>query len=244
MATAKVASIFWDALSAQKLYPGGPFILPAVELDAPPAILEVRDQMQSDRLETGPDGKRKLFKHPVTARSIALDLVYTWAGNGLEMSTDCHPGVWYVRELLPEVNPDGTLIRDADGIGLFREATPQEKAAMWAEDEESNRNAQREYAQRMFDKGEAMYNEEPRRRPFIPVHAFGGAKYYGIEGEWLKKASERQMKTCPSCTKVIAQKALKCPHCSEVVDIEGYAKRAALIEAAVRTEKDALRKTA
>lgn len=244
MATAKIASIFWDELKANRLYPGGPFTIPGVPLGAPPTILEIKDVHQIEWGPYGSNNHRTRIKQLVECYDIVTDLVHEWANSGIQMSQVCHPGVWVVRERLPLVNPDGTLVRDGDGIGMFREATEAEKAEMWAADLEENQNAQREYAEAMFNIAETTYNEEPRMRPWIHRHAFSAAKYYGLEAEWTKKASERNEKACPSCTAVISGKALKCPKCNAVVDIKGYAAREATIELELRTQRDLLKKSA
>lgn len=241
MATAKIASIFWEPLRAERLYPGGPFKIAGIAPGRSPAILTVEDVHQTDYGAYGPNNKREIIERLVTASSIAFDLVSEWATRGVQMGATCHPGVWHVRETMPMVNPDGTLIRDAKGVGRQREASEQEKAEMWAEDLEANTLAQREYGQIMYDIGEATYNEEPRKRPWIHRHAFGAAKHYGMEAEWLKKGSERATQPCPVCTAIISKNALKCPKCGGIVNIAEYAKREVATQEAISTEKAALR---
>lgn len=222
--TTKIASIYFAPVKAQRMF-GGPYELPAVPVGAQPAILSVSDRIQ---YEDGPynlsnNGKRSKRRYLVFGQDIANDLVNEWTAHGVGMTPQCRPGIWVVRERLPLLNEDGSPQFDADGVPTWRDATDEEREAMWAEDLAAARLADRAYANMLFVQANAMA-EDPRLIPFIANNARVAARQYGLTAEWLKEDAALAVKTCQYCTKVIPARAIKCPKCTEIVDVEGYAR--------------------
>ena len=221
--TAKVASIYFSPVRAERAY-GGTYQLPAVPLGADPAILVIEDRVQVEQgpYQLGSNGKRSRHRYIVRADTIAHCIVAEWTQNGVGMTPQCRPGIWVVRERLPLLKPDGSPELDADGVPLWRAATEEEQAAMWVEDLAAAREADRAYANMLFIQASAMA-DDPRLIPFIAANARVGAKHYGLQAEWLQENAAIHVKTCQYCTKVIPAGAIKCPKCAEVVDVPAYA---------------------
>lgn len=221
--TAKIASIFFAPVRAERPF-GGPYEIPAVPVGAEPVILNVTDRIQFEEgpYQLGNNGRRAKRRYLVYGETIARDLVHEWTANGVGMNPQCRPGIWVVRERLPVLNDDGTPVLDAEGIGTWRAATDEERDAMWIEDLNAARAADRSYAHMLFIQANAMA-DDPRLIPFIAPNARIAAKQYGLTAEWLREDAALAVKSCPYCTKVIPSKAIKCPRCTEIVDVEGYA---------------------
>ena len=150
MGTAHVATIhFHERVVDRKQFQFGTFTLPAVPLGDAPVVIAIPDKIQIDR---GPfkdsmrGNQRSVVKFPETGQVIAHDIVKECTASGLGMTEGCHPGTWVVRESMPllyeqDVFENGRLIaaqgthqKDAEGGALWRPATDEEKAVMWAED--------------------------------------------------------------------------------------------------------------
>jgi len=223
--TARVASIYFAPVRAERAF-GGPFEIAPVPLGATPAILVIADRIQ---IEQGPyqmssDGNHRSRRDfLVRGETIAADIVAEWTQNGVGMNPQCRPGIWVVRERIAEVDAQGRSMLDGDGRALWRDATDAERLAMWEEDLAAAQAADRAYAEHLFVAANAMA-EEPKLIPFIPKTARLGAKQYGLEAEWLREGAALRVKSCPYCTKVIPERAIKCPRCAEIVDVEEYAR--------------------
>jgi hypothetical protein len=242
--TSQVASVYFAPVRAERIY-GGPYQLPAVPLGADPVTLSITDRVQIEQgpYQLGSNGKRSRRQHLVLGQVIARCVVNEWASNGVGMTPQCRPGIWAVREQLPLLNADGTPQLDADGVALWRAADPAEKNAMWEEDLVAARAADRAYANMLFIQASGMA-EDPRLIPFIAANARVAAKHYGLDAEWLKEDAALHVKPCPYCTKVIPAKAIKCPKCTEIVDVEGYALLEAQKQTALKLAKEAARSAA
>lgn len=240
---ARVASIFWTTLKADRQY-GGPFSIGAAALNAEPVILTINDAYQIEYGPYGSNSKRKFERRVVDAYTIAADLVREWAEMGAQMNPSCRPGVWVVRDRFPVLHPDGSPEVGADGFAIWRDASEAEKSEMFAEDHEAAKVAQVTYANAMFNVGEAIYRNDPRKREFIHRHAYSGSKHYGREAEWLKEGAALKSKMCPMCIKTINEAAIRCPYCQGVVDIKAHALREVAMQDEMRSAKESLRKTA
>jgi hypothetical protein len=240
---ALIASIYFAPVKAERLY-GGAYEMPAVPPGADPIVLAVQDRVQIEEgpYQLGHGGRRSKNRHLVTGESIARDIVAEWTGNGLGMTPQCRPGIWVVRDRIALHGDDGRPAVDADGIGTWRPATEEERLAMWEEDLMQARIADHAYANMLFLAANAMA-EDPRLIPFVPKNARLGAKQYGMTAEWLKENAALNVKPCPFCTKIISSAAIKCPQCSEIVNVEAYvaleAQRAVAIKEAKATRSAA-----
>jgi hypothetical protein len=241
----KIASIYFAPVRAERIF-GGPYEMPAVPLGADPVILEITDRIQ---IEQGPytlssdNSKRSRRRHIVTSEAIARDLVNEWAYSGVGMTPQCRPGIWVVREQVPLFHQDGTQQTDADGLALWEPAGVVDRTNMFEEDLEAARAADRAYANALFIRGNGMA-EDPRLIPFIPLNSRRAAKHYGLDAEWLKEDAALNVKPCPYCTKIIPGKAIKCPKCAEIVDVEAYVRLEIEKQAALKLAKEALRSSA
>lgn len=241
---AKVASIFWNPLKADRQY-GGPYSIAAISaLNAEPVILTINDAYQVEHGPYGGNKNRAFERRVVDAYTIAADLVREWAEMGNHMNPLCRPGVWTVRDRFPVLNPDGTPIIGANGVSTWREASEAEKLAMFSEDHEAAKVAQVTYARRMFNVGEAIYRNDPRLREYIHKHAYSGSKHYGFEAEWLKTGAELKSKSCPLCTRSVNEAAMRCPYCQGIIDFAAHAKYEFAGKEIVRSQQESLRKSA
>ena len=233
---ARVASVHFAKLYAERIY-GGKFSLPAVQLNGEPAIIEIDVHRQVERGGYSTSNNRKersLHRYIIEPMDIARDIVNQWAHNGLGMLEGQRPGVWVVRDFIPELNSEGVQVVDADGKGVFREATPKEQKEMFAEDLAAYRKADIEYARWCVTEGNAIA-QDVRKIQFIPERYKLAANYLGMDLPWMKPtAATLQMKTCDYCQSVIPSKAVVCPKCQQVVDVEEFARLEAVKAAAVK----------
>lgn len=239
MATCKVASTFFAPVRADRSAFGhGPYEIPAVPLGGSPVVITITDKIQREEgtYQYGSRGKREKKQYLITGEAIAQDIVGEWTQNGVGMNPQCHPGIWVVRDRFPITDEHGVSLLDAENRALWRPATPEEQAAMWTEDLANNKAADRTYALDLFAKANAMA-EDPRMIPYIAPNAKLAAKQYGLDADWLREGASLDVKSCPLCTKMIAQRAIVCPHCREVVDLDAHAQREVAKQAAVKSAR-------
>lgn len=232
----RVASVHFAKLYTERAY-GGKFAVAAVGLNEDPEIISIDTFRQTERggYETSNNrNQRSVHKYIIEALDVARDIVNEWAHNGRGMIDGQRPGVWVVRDFIPEIGTDGVQVVDADGKGQFREATAQEQKAMFAEDLAVNRKADMEYARWCVMEGNTIA-QDIRRIQFIPERYKMAAKYLGMETAWMKPTSATlEMKTCEYCVSVIPKKAIVCPKCQQIVDFEEFGRLEALKAAAVQ----------
>jgi hypothetical protein len=221
----KVASIHWARVQAERTLYGGYYAIEAVPPGAEPLILEVSDKLQQweGPYSLSPTGTtRSKHSRIVTGEEIAPDIVAEWTQFGVGMNPQCHPGIWVVRERVPETNEDGTRKMDGDNRTIWRSATGTERAVMWSEDFRAAQKADAAYAEVLVRKAD-QDAEDPRKIPFIPEKAKGAAKQYGIQRDWLKEIASVDMKRCPYCDTLVSSHVAVCKACHNIVDPELYA---------------------
>jgi hypothetical protein len=217
--TRRIASIYFMAVKADRPLYGGHYELPAVPRNADPAILVVEDKIQwEQQLHVQGGGK---IPRQINGTDIANDIVNEWSRNALGMSGDCGPGIWLIRDVVPEINADGTPVLDVYKKAVFRAATEQEKAAMWKEDVANARARQQAWGDYLIRQGD-LYDKEPKTRALIRDLHREACKYYGREREWLQELRDGDVKYCPFCMKALKAEAVKCEFCGEIVDREKY----------------------
>lgn len=244
MSTAKIASIYWNPVQEDlSAFGFGIYSMPAVAHGADPAIITVTDRIQRDQ---GPyNGQRRRqplsYQHP--GESIAASLLNSWTRLGTGMTPDCHPGIWIVREKMPQMVPErqlesGQIVPthqecDGEGKGIWRDATPEERAAMWDEDLTHARHAQALYAEYLFQQA-AVLADDAKTRKFIPAVTRKAAAYYRRDFDWMKEgvASEDQI-SCQWCLQRIPAASIICHKCSQIVNLERFAALKAKQESAV-----------
>jgi hypothetical protein len=255
---ARIATIHFAPVEADRSPVGlGIFKLPAVAADAEPFIFEIPDMLQRER-GNYPEGRqtktRPLVTYNVRAMDIARDIVNQWTANGSLMDVSGHPGIWVVRDYMPILTPPvknmeghivdhgGAAQLDAEGHAQWRDATPEEKKAMWEEDLAHAKTADYGYARRLFDFWATRILEKPAMRASLlqisPNPCLLGAKRYGFTADWLSETTSVSSTRCPYCQKAVLAGTVRCPNCQEVVDFEKYAelesrKAAALAAAGV-----------
>lgn len=221
----RVASVHFAGLYADRSTYGGIFYLPAVPLNSEPAIIDIDTHRQVERggFETSNNRRqRSVHKYVIEAIDIARDIVNQWAYNGLGMFDGQRPGVWLVRDFIPEIGEKGVQIVDADGKGVFREATPQQRKEMFAEDLAANRKADIEYSRWCVMEGNRIA-QDVRTIQFIPERYKMAAENLGMQTSWMKPTSATlEMKTCQYCTSVIPTRAVVCPKCQQIADFEEF----------------------
>lgn len=243
----KVASVYWCRVQAERTLYGGYYSIDAVLPGAEPLILEVTDQIQrwEGPYSLSPTGTvRSKHSRIVPGEEIAPDIVAEWTQFGVGMNPQCHPGIWMVRDRVPELYPDGTRKLDGDNRTVWRSATEEERTRMWGEDLDSAKRADAAYAAMLIRKAD-QDAEDPRKIPFIPEKSRAAAKQYGIERDWLKEIASSDMRRCPYCDTLVSSHVAVCKACHNIVDAELYAvlerkKQAALRLAMVEEEEAVL----
>lgn len=219
--TKTIASLYWEACHAERTLYGGNFHLPPVKRGDKPALLTVSDHVQLEKLPYLMGGGQK----PVTifGEEIAADIVTQWASNALGMTPECGPGIWVVRDTIPLTHPDGTLMIDAAKRAQFRQATEEEREAMWQEDLQNAVARQAKWGEFLIQQGD-IYASDPAGKQVILITGVHrrAAIHYGREREWLHELKDGDRKYCQFCQKPIGTLVVKCPHCSEVVDRKRY----------------------
>jgi hypothetical protein len=241
---ATVASIYFAPVRAERQY-GGPYEIPAVPLGSEPALLTVTDRVQVEEgpYQLGMNGRRGKRRQLILGEVIARCIVDEWTTHGLGMTPQCRPGIWLVRDRVPLLFDDGSPQTDADGIALWRPAEEDEKQEMWEEDLVAARAADQAYANMLFLQANAMA-QDARLIPFVPPNAKRAAKQYGMNADWLRENAALHVKPCPYCTKVISGNAIKCPNCSEIVNVDAYVALEAAKNQAIKAAKEAARSAA
>ena len=220
--TARIASIHFAPVHADRSIYGGHYDIPAQPLNGKPFILEVREARQIEYGEYGQNRTRKQNRYLIDPYIIAYDIVGEWTQNGRFMSPECHPGIWVVRDRVPELLESGAPQLDADNHPVWREATPAETAEFWEEDLQAARLADQIYAKALFQEGNAMANDHRGSlAAFIQKPAKLGAQQYGYQADWTSDVPV-EPKTCQFCTKKIPKKSIVCPFCREIVDATAY----------------------
>jgi hypothetical protein len=180
--------------------------------------------------------RRRQVRETIYANEIAYDLVNEWVKLPFGSSTECHPGVWVVRDRVPNSNDDGTPVLDADGRQDWRDATKEEQMAMWNEDLAANRSADSQYARKVFDYWDAQISKYPKMIEALPQMVRDAAKAYGWMVDWMRSTQAIETKICPFCDRAIRKQAILCPHqdCGQVVDYKRWAEQLALRQQALR----------
>jgi hypothetical protein len=243
MALAMVASIYFAPVSTTRVYAAGPYELPAVPPGADPVLLPITDRLQIEQgpVSLGVNGRRSERQHLVQGEVIARDIVGEWTEHGVGMTPQCRPGIWVVRDRKPIINEEtGIAAIGANGVALWRPATEEERLEMWMEDLAAARMADHAYANALFIHASAMA-ENPKLIPLIPKNARLAAKQYGLTAEWLRENAALHVRPCPYCTHIIPSTAIKCPKCTEVVNVEAYVSLEAQKQVLMKAAKEAQR---
>lgn len=249
MGITKVASIHFAPVKTTRNY-GKSFAIPVVPLGSEPFILELDDFMQYDEgpYQFGSGGRRQKTRYVVTAEEQAADIVREWTESGRGMSAACRPGIWTVRDRLPLTYIDDKGVEvyklDPENKQIFRKATAEEFALMWAEDLIFNREADRAYAEWCWNDGNDIAGRTKAGNGYMttpPVYKLG-AKQYGLEAEWLKSAAASDSKICPNCGKPTSKLTFVCAFCQQPTDIERWAEYTAKKDAALRDANNALKR--
>lgn len=227
---ARVASIHYAPVKADRSIYGGMYALPAVPLAADPAIIVIQTLIQKDEgpVSTGPGhGQRQQLRYPVEAFDIAQCIVREWTQMGMGMTPQCHPGIWVVRDRFPIFEKDekgqDRMVRDAYGLQAFKPATPLEEAQMFEEDLAMAREADRAYADWCYLDGN-RWAYDVRLVPFIPKHyKLACAQYMAELPNWAKDGAAKNIAPCPNCGKPIFRNLIVCPDCHNPVDLARYA---------------------
>jgi phage FluMu protein Com len=234
----KLASIYFAPLRAGRSAYNGSYQMPAVAKGARPAILEITDKVQrwQGSYEQGNGtNQRSVESRMIFGEQIAQDLILEWARSGLGMSEKIHPGIWMVREHVPELNEQGNMIIDAMGAIVWRTAERAERERMWEEDYSAALEADRLYAKYLIEEvGDAIVTKDARLTRFIPVNCKLAATHYGVARDWNKELTATNMAPCPFCNKIVSMEAIKCPECKEVVNVTKYAELMAQRESAIK----------
>lgn len=244
--SAKIASIHFHPLKADRGVYGGYYSIDAVPVGGDPIVIMIEDKIQywqGPYAMSGVEGRRSQHSTRIAAEDIAADIVREWTENGVGKSQDSHPGVWVVREKRPVLNPDGTWVMGLDKHAVFEPATFEECQQMFKEDLAKARACDANYASYLIQDANAIASD-PRgnRIPFIQPVARAAAKAYRPDVMWLREGAALQMKICPYCTKPVAESAIKCPSCSEIIDFEAYGRMEARKNESVRKAKEDLTK--
>ena len=212
-----VASIFFEELRVERPIYGGDFKFPAVPREKPPALLLIRDHVQIETLPFSAGGHK--IPRVIAGEHIADDIVLHVATMGLGMSVDCGPGVWVVRDTVPEIAPDGS-IAVANGQPVMRPANEQDKQHMFDQDLTYAIVRQQRYGEYLIAEGDKA--EADKKRGLVTKRMKAACLYYNRERSWLAELKDGDLRLCPWCVQSIDARAIKCPNCGEVVDMAKY----------------------
>lgn len=238
-----IASIYFETFQLERPMYGGHYKLAAVAKDEQPFFLKIEDKLQMEPLPFISGGGQ--LPRRIRAEAIAGDIVAHATEKGFGMTTNCCPGVWIVREELPELDEKGaplmTIVFNDKGkptnVQQMRPATTAEKAQMYREDLDAAHARQTRYAEWLYNAGEAL-NDKPEQRVLITAPMKKAAMYLGKDVNWLQEFRHDDTKLCPFCTKIVKAAAVKCPECQEIIDFERYAEMEADRAAAVKRAKN------
>jgi hypothetical protein len=235
-----IGTIFFEEITVERAIYGGHFVLPAAgksDSGKPqPEFLTVNDHIQWEPLPFVAGGRP--IPRTILGEEIAWDIIEHVALKGRGMSINCGPGIWLVREWIPEFNPDGSAIMNVIPLGdgktierqQIRPATPAERARMAAEDLHEAIQRQDRYCAYLVGQGD-IYASKPEESILITARMKEAARYTSRDREWLKEHHTEQAKVCQFCTKSVPTAAIVCPNCHQVIDYERFA-----IEEATRRE--------
>ncbi len=105
-----IASIWFEELKVERLIYGGHFVLPPVAKGDRPALLVIDDHIQMEPMPAIAGGGQ--VPRMIAAAEIARDVVEHMCEKGFGMSVESGPGVWVVRDTLPETDAEGAHARD------------------------------------------------------------------------------------------------------------------------------------
>jgi hypothetical protein len=214
---------------------GGPYQIAALEkLGAIPKRLTVEDATQVER---GPyatsafEGQRSYQEHIITAYEIAYDIVGAWTQYGLGMNPACRPGIWVVRERVPEMEQDekgkDRYRLDAKKRTIFRPANAEEKKLMWQEDYDASIAADAAYGELLIMNGDFIYGlptDDPRRVPGISPQMRAACDMYKVLRKWTSPITSASTRVCPMCTANVPGAAILCGSCGWCLDPQTYRK--------------------
>lgn len=212
----------------------GVFNLPVVKKGEQPARLVIKDhyEVNEQPFIVGTRNNRPLkTRILIQGEDIAADLLAHWTAYHPDMTSQCAPGLWVMRDVVYLWDDDGKPLIDADERHATRPATTSERDSMFAEDLAAAYERQDVWIETAIRRGDIMA-EDPKKVPWIPQYCRDAVDYSGRQRDWRRGLRDGDIKQCPYCTKSITSTAFKCPFCSEVVDAFGYAEFRARQEAA------------
>lgn len=251
MDSCRIASVHFAQLTKSRVFCGIPYEIAACPLGAEPRMAKITGIIQRDWGSILPGtSKRQEHRWPVAALDIARDIVGEWSGVtmiGRGMSSDCHPGVWVVRDQVPvtetKTRDNGAerfsyedLVKDAQGQMIYRDASPEEFQRMWAEDIAHNRDADRKYAEWCWNEGNRI-SQDNKYNQLIPENYRIAARHYGLDASWLKQAAAIDSMACPNCGRLTSKHTFVCGNCQQPTDILRWAAFQAEKDAALRDAK-------
>ncbi len=215
----QIASIHFETKTARRDSYAGVFTLPAVPKGASPAVISIPDHIQREQ-GTWTEG-RQLRRSTVRGGEIASDVWAEWTERAIGMTPDRHPGIWIVRDVMPNLI-DGKPEISAEHEAVVRLATEAERIQMWDEDLKAARVADANWAEYLIERGDTLARKVEERILITPTMR-AAAIHYGRERDWLHALKDTDIQVCPYCSGSIPSTAIKCPKCQEVVNVEAYA---------------------
>lgn len=254
---ARIASVHFASVTASRNYRGEPYFIPPVALGESPKILVCRDLVQRDWGPMLPGTqKRQEYRWLVQGDEIARCLTGQWTGTttvSLGMNPDCHPGIWIIRDRLPQTEQvprsfskeeglafEERMVVDAEKNTVFREATDEEKQLMFEEDLAHARMADRRYAEWCWNDGNRIFEGRKLGKLVptdMPPNYKLAARHYGLDADWLREAASIDSRACPSCGKLGPKAHFVCQHCTQPTDLDRWAAWQAQKDSALKDAK-------
>ena len=125
--------------------------------------------------------------------------------------------MWIVRDIIPLWDDAGKALIDADNKQQHRDATAEEKSAMFSEDLAAAIARQDAWVEMCVQKGDIM-DEDIKKRQFIPEYCKAAALYRGDDRKWLHVRKASDIVSCPWCRKSVDSEAIVCSECGRVVN--------------------------
>lgn len=189
--------------------PDGIFRLPAVGRGEKPALLAVDDRICPEYIGNGVTQPRTIL-----GEEIAPDLVGIWT-NLQYASGDAKPGIWLV---------------DIPGV-----SEPTVEDVLASQQYAAALESQNKFFAFLVNQGDE-YAAQDKRNQILLINRIA-VSWLGMVRDWAEEFKSENLKACQFCQKNINSRAMKCPHCSEIVDYAAYAAQQKLKEEALRAAK-------
>lgn len=150
------------------------------------------------------DEKRGSFKNSISSKELASAIVFDHVQAMICIDAGCKPGLFWIEDDLSKM-------------------TKEEIKKKYAEEFDKNLKMQIAWMHRLVKTADDEWKKNGQHK-FITSLQRLACDYLGLNREWNVAIDDQLQKECQFCTKYISARAVKCPHCNEIVDFAAYEK--------------------